>query len=145
MYHEQDPPTWTGPTAFYARDYRKPPRNDESKTWDSLYVWAGPTYSRNTMFFSMQADTLFAPPDDRQYYLELLQVPDGVVGAPQLGTTWEVPLDAMLTLELPAFGTENGLEGYRFAFTISTVVPEPTTLTLLVAAVVPAILRRRRR
>jgi len=143
MYHEYDPPTWTGPTEFYGRDHRSPPASDQSRTWDSLYVWATPEYGTDVMYFSMRADTLFAPPDDRSYLLELLQVPDGVVGAPELGTIWEIPLDAPFTVELPTFATKNGLEGYRFAFTVSEVVPEPTTLSLLAIGGLMAIRRRR--
>jgi hypothetical protein len=132
-FHEYDPPEWEGPTAFYGKDYHAMPEPHESEVWDSLYVWATPSYpaGEKTMFFSMRPDTLFLPPDDRDYILELLQVPEGVEGAPPIGTSWKVPLTwEGLVIEVPAYRTDDGLSGYRFSFTITKVIPEPSALLL---------------
>ena len=78
----------------------------------------------------MEPDADNPPPTDRHYMLELLQVPDGVVGAPPEGTVWPLPLDRLFTLVLPAYRTDDGRTGYRFAYTV-TAVPEPATMTAL--------------
>jgi hypothetical protein len=128
VYHQKYVGGWMGPTAFYFNDLRAPMAPDESKTWDSIYVWADLIYSGDVMPFSMQADAANPPPTDRTYLLELLTVPGDVVGAPPAGTVWHLPQSDVFTLLLPTWRGENGLDGYRFAFTM-TAVPEPTTLT----------------
>lgn len=127
-FHEYDPPAWHGSTGFYRTDFRSLPMRKESRTWDSIYVWAGPSYSQDTMYFSMlagstlcekQAPSAATPPSDRRYLLKLMGVPDGVIGAPPVGTIWELPLTGLFSLGLPTYRTTNGLEGYRFAFTMT--------------------------
>jgi hypothetical protein len=136
MYHEHDPFGWLGPTGFYHTDYRSLPAPEESKTWDSLYVWAFDSYTPETMYFSLLPDTSVLcqgrtaypaapPPTDRRYLLELLSVPEGVVGAPAVGFVWELPVDTLFTVALPTYRTSDGLQGYRFAFTITRVVTLP--------------------
>jgi len=137
VYYEHDPFSWVGPTGFYHLDYRSLPAPEESKTWDSLYVWAFDAYTPEMMYFSLIADmTLLCegrtadqavapPPSNRRYLLELLSVPEGVVGAPPVGFIWELPVGSLFTLDLPTYRTNNGLEGYRFAFTITRVVTLP--------------------
>lgn len=138
IYYEYNPPDWQGPTGFYHTDSRSLPAPHESRIWDSLYVWAYPSYPDETMFVSFQsfqaaqsslcgeqAYRAALPPSDRRYLLELLSVPDGVIGAPQVGTVWELPLGPLFTLELPTYSTTDGLEGYRFAFKITRVVSLP--------------------
>jgi hypothetical protein len=66
-----------------------------------------------------------SPPESRQYLLKLLAVPEGVTGAPPAGTVWELPVQGLFTLALPTYRTTNGLEGYRFAFTISDALAVP--------------------
>ena len=52
-------------------------------------------------------------------------VPDGVTGAPPVGTVWEVPPDALFTVELPTHRTTDGLTGYEFSFTVSEAEASP--------------------
>ena len=141
VYHEYGVDSWTGATGFYGIDRRAPLTPEDSKIWVPLYVWAKPSYEDDTMFLSLNN---YYSPADRDYLLELLTVPDGVVGAPAVGTVWDLPLDTLFTLELPTFKTDDGLEGYEFSFTI-TDVPEPATVGLLAGGVVPLLLHRRRR
>ncbi len=109
-----------------------------------MYVWAAPTYTGDLMYFSMAADTLFEPPSDRRYLLELLGIPEGMVGAPPVGTVWELPLGGTtFTLELPTYRTIDGLESYRFAFTITAVIPEPNSAALLLVGGATVLARRR--
>jgi hypothetical protein len=131
VYHQKYENGWLGGTAFYFNDIRAPLAPDESKTWDSIYVWADPIYTGDVMPFSMEADDTYPPPADRTYLLELLIVPDGVVGAPAVGTVWELPLNQVFTLLLPTWWSDTGLDSYRFAFTI-TAAPEPAGLAGLV-------------
>ena len=97
------------------------------------------------MNFSLVSDSLYPPPRDRRYLLELLQVPEGLEGSPPEGTVWELPLDELFTLKLPTHRTTNGLEGYQFALTFTAVVPEPGTFALLAVGVTPFLLRSRRK
>jgi hypothetical protein len=91
----------------------------ESKTWAPLHLWANPDiYEPNTMTLSIEPASDVPPPADRTYTLELLYVPDGVQGAPPVGTTWSVPPDQIFMIDVPTFMTYDGLEGYRFAFKI---------------------------
>ena len=87
------------------------------------------------MFFSMEAAQASAcpeergvfadlPPSDRRYFLELVAVPL-VAGAPPVGTVWEIPVGSLFTLELPTYRTEEGLEGYQFAFTMTRDITLP--------------------
>ncbi len=134
VYHEKYVDGWMGPTAFYFNDLRAPLAPDESKTWDSIYIWADPIYSGEVMPFSMQADAANPPPTNRTYLLELLAVPDGVIGAPPVGTVWHLPQSDLFTLFLPTWRSFNGLDSYHFAFTM-TAAPEPGTLDALAVAV----------
>ncbi len=143
MYHQYDPAVWTGATGFYQTDYRSQLAANESETWAPVSVWAEPAYSGDAMYFSMRSDSTYPPPADREYLLELLQVPDSVTGAPAVGTVWTLPLNETFTLTLPTYRTTNGLEGYQFGYTVAAV-PEPTGL-LPAAAVALLSLRRRRR
>ena len=145
MFHEYDSGGWQGPTGFYHADYRSPPGLEQSKTWDSLYVWAEPVYEPALMPFSLLSDSLYPPPENRRYRLELLHVPADVIGAPPGGTVWDLPLGELFTIELPTYRTTDGLDGYRFSFTISEVIPEPATLQMLVVGVLSLLSRRRSR
>jgi len=62
---------------------------------------------------------------DRNYLLELVTVPDGVTGAPAVGTVWELPTDALFTVELPTYQTTEGLTGYEFSFTVTEAEASP--------------------
>lgn len=141
MFHENDPDGWDGPTGFYAADGRKRLLPDESKTWSPLHLWADPKYGKPTMSLAVEADPYFTPPADRQYLLELTFVPEGIMGAPPVGTVWELPLDEMFVLTVPTYQAEDGLGGYRFSFTM-TAVPEPASA---IGLVVGALLLRGRR
>jgi hypothetical protein len=145
VFHKNKPPQWAGPTGFYADDYRTPPGKNESRVWDAVYVWAAPQYTQDRMWFSLAADTLFPPPRERQYLLELIDVPTWVTGAPAEGTVWEVPPGGTaLTLELPAVRTSSGLSGYQFRFTITPAIPEPAGLALSGLAGLLLLVRRAR-
>jgi len=141
VYHGGHEVGWSGPTGFYFNDFRAPLAPDESKTWTPICVWADPTYGGEQMAFSMEADADNPPPADRHYLLELLTVPDGVIGAPPEGTVWPLSLDRLFTLVLPAYRTDDGLTGYQFAYTV-TAVPEPEAALLL--ALLFLLPRRRR-
>ncbi|MFH1748600.1 MAG: hypothetical protein ABIG44_16315, partial [Planctomycetota bacterium] len=129
VYHAYDPPEWTGPTDFYRIDYRAPMSPGETKTWAPIHLWADAEqyYEGDKMYLSMMADVNFLPPANWRYVLELTYVPEGVEDAPEVGKTWELALDRTLTVEVPTFYAENGLDGYQFAFTVEAI-PEPATL-----------------
>ena len=74
---------------------------------------------------TFQASSTVPPPSNRQYLLELLSVPDGVTGAPLVGTVWNLPSYGTYTLWLPTYRTTDGLTGYEFAFTITEAQPDP--------------------
>ena len=137
MYHEQYVSGWTGPTGFYKSDMRAPMAPDESKTWDSIYLWGDPHYAAPQMSLALQPSGFAHPPPERTYTLTLLAVPKDVTGAPAIGTTWMLPLNEQFTVTLPTYTTTNGLTGYQFAFSASAVTPEPAALALglLLAAV----------
>jgi len=123
-YYEQGVNGWTGPTSFYRWDQRAPLTPDEGKTWAPIYFWADLAYTEPEMFIELDPLIyLGPPPPDRYYALELLYVPDGIVGAPPVGTVWEVSYKLPTRVYVPAFPTKQGLTGYQFAFTISPVDP----------------------
>ena len=113
-------------TGFYRNDLRAPLERNESKTWEPICVWARTTFVPDTMSVTFQASTdYYAPPTNREYFLELLSVPDGVTGAPPAGTVWQLSPVGTLILNLPTHRTTDGLTGYQFAFTISEAEPAP--------------------
>ena len=119
IYHENDPNLWNGPTDYYITDYRAPMSPTDSKTWSPIYLWANPdAYEPNTMAISFEPASDAKPPDDRLYTLELLYVPEGVEGAPPVGTVWEVPADLPFYIEVPTYKTYDWSAGYRFAFKV---------------------------
>lgn len=133
FYHAYDPPAWTGEEGFYRTDFRALMSEGDVKTWGGLHLWADPVYyGQETMMLSIAADQSHLPPTGWNYKVELLYVPEGIEGAPAIGTTWELELDKTLTIEVPTYGTYNGLESYEFAFTIEAV-PEPGAAVLLLA------------
>jgi len=101
---------------------------------------------------AIEADAYFTPPGDRDYLLELLYVPEGISGAPEVGTVWTVPLDETFVVTVPTYrwspdgpdGSEDP-HGYQFAFTM-TAVPEPASaFGLIVGGLILHANRRRRR
>ncbi len=141
VHHTRDVNGWLGPTGFYFNDLRAPLGPDESKTWSPIHVWASENYTDPLMWFSVQAEGPPYPPRDRKYSLRLAYVPEGLMGAPDVGTVWTLPAGGeTLTIEMPTWSTSDGLTGYQFELTMSAIVPEPGTLTSLVLVA----LRRRR-
>ncbi len=130
VFHENDPPDWEGPSGYYSADNRKPPLPHESKTFAPITLWATNGHESKTMSMAIEADAYFTPPADRRYLLELLFVPEGISGAPQIGTVWEVPRDKLFVVTVPTYrwmpDGANDPHGYQFAFTISAV-PEPAS------------------
>jgi hypothetical protein len=103
------------------------------------------------MSLALEADVYFTPPSDRSYLLELLYVPEGVEGAPEVGTVWEVPLDKTLAVTVPTYrwapdgpDDPDDPHGYLFSFTI-TAVPEPASVLGLIVGGMLAWAPRRRR
>jgi hypothetical protein len=131
VFHEYAPPDWDGPTGYYSTDNRKLLLPEESKTFAPITLWATSAYEPETMAMAIEADVYFTPPADRSYVLELLYVPEGINGAPEVGTTWDVPLDKTFVVTVPTYRwSPDGPDdphGYLFAFTI-TAVPEPASL-----------------
>jgi hypothetical protein len=127
VYHEYDPPRWSGPTGFYRLDQRRPPAHDQAKTWTPICLWADPDhYSDPTMYISFAADRNWVPPANRQYTVELLYVPNGIEGAPEVGTQWTVPLMGTLAIEVPTFKSYTGEGAYQFSFTVSAAADPPS-------------------
>lgn len=132
VYHENGP-DWSGPTDFYRTDFRAPLLPQETKTWSPIHLWADPQYyGLPDMYLAVEMDAGYMPPDDRDYYVELLHVPDGISNAPDVGTTWLIPRDRTLVVQVPTYETYNGLESYQFAV-VAGAVPEPAALLLLAA------------
>ena len=134
VFHEYDPPSWDGPTGYYSTDNRKVLLPDESKTFAPIVLWATNDFEPDAMSMAIEADPYFTPPADRSYLLELLYVPEGISGAPDVGTVWEVPLDEPLVITVPTYrwspdspDDPDDPHGYRFAFTMSAV-PEPASV-----------------
>ena len=144
VYHEYDAGSWTGPTGYYRRDFRGFIAPDEAMVWSPLHVWADPAFEDSKMALSFKADTLFPPPRNRDYLVELLYVPEGITGVPTVGTVWSLPLDSTFTIFMPTYRSTDGAGAYQFSFTITPEVPEPGSLTLLLAAAVPMLVRRRK-
>lgn len=144
IYHEYRPDGWQGPTGFYRTDFRAWPAPGEIKTWIPLHLWADPElYEDPIMTLSILGDPVYRPPTDWTYTLELLYVPPEIEGAPPVGTTWEVPAEGLFMVDVPTFRTYDGLEGYRFAFSMYAV-PEPSAAGGLIAALAWLTVRRRR-
>ncbi len=119
VYHEEGVGGWEGPTGYWKVDARATLAPDESKTWTGIYVWADPMYEGHDMYFSMQPHDELPPVANRTYELELVAIPEGVTGAPSVGTIWTLSLYDLMTLTLPTYTSVDGLTGYEFAFTIS--------------------------
>ena len=139
VYHVKGEEDWEGPTGFYSSDIRGGLAPDQGTTFAPIYVWADRQNPVETMYFSLEPGGPPLPPTDRRYILQLLAVPAGVVGAPEVGTSWTLP-DELFTLALPGFATDDGLTGYQFSFAITPTIPEPSTIGPLAACL---FLRRR--
>jgi hypothetical protein len=126
VYHEKGVDGWTAPSMFLFNDIRSPLAPDEGRTWSPICVWADLSYTSEQMAFSMEADAATPPLPNRRDMLELIAVPEGVVGAPLVGSEWALPRDELFTLVLPAYLTDKGLTGFRFAFSVYPV-PEPAS------------------
>lgn len=131
VYHETGVDGWSGPTGMYYNDWRAVLTPDVAKVWVPIYVWADLTYPGDQMAFSIEPDYGWPPPKTGSYTLELLAVPFGIEGAPPVGTVWSVPTDRLLTLVLPAYPTDKGEDGYKFALSM-TLTPEPAAALALV-------------
>ncbi|MGD8452963.1 MAG: PEP-CTERM sorting domain-containing protein [Phycisphaerae bacterium] len=143
IYHEFNPPEWTGPTGFYRTDHKAKMDPGDSKTWGPIHVWAEPgSELEDTMYFSIRADSYYKPPADWVYTLELISVPDGVEGGPPVGTQWLLRVDGnTMTVPMPFFESIDGMDAFQFTVS-ATPVPEPTSPVLVLAAGL-GLLRRR--
>ena len=90
------------------------------------------------------------PSPDRRYFLELLYVPEGIVGAPEVGTVWEISYRDVFYIEVPTYrwwedgpGPNGEPHGYLFSFTITPTVPEPTGFTGVLCGAALIAARRR--
>ncbi len=126
VYHQKGP-EWAGPTGFYYCDMRAEMVVNESKTWPDVYVWAPPDFPDDWMQLTLGATYTYPPPPTREYSLTLLQVPEGVVGAPEVGTVWRVwPLRRQTSfgIPLPTYRSTDGLTGYKFSYSVSEVLSD---------------------
>ncbi len=141
VYHERGATDWEGSTGYYFSDFRASLAEDESKIWSPIHLWATPNYSADEMYITFEPASWAPPNPTREYVVELEYVPDGMNGAPVVGTRWLLPTEDTLSIAVPTYTANDGAGGYRFSFTISAVVPEPTaTIGLLLGL----FLRRRR-
>ncbi len=138
-YHLAGSDGWDGLTGFYYADARAVMNHGETKVW-MLYIWAVPGSPFFDLSLSWEAPTYNDP--SIQATLELVQKPQGVTGGPALGTVWTTP---PTSFTLPRYTTTNGLTGYGFKFTLM-MLPEPTSLVVLVGCLLGAagLMRRRR-
>jgi len=123
---------WDGPTGFYKSDQRAPlpTTAGAAKTWQ-FYVWADPDLDQSAEHISLTLDPHRLPSgDEMSFWLTLADIPSGVSGGPEPGTSYALTATSSLRLSLPVFRTDNGLEGYLFELT-ATVIPEPTSLLAL--------------
>lgn len=116
LYREAGIDGWDGPTAYYWDEMRAPLELVDEKVWQPICVWADPIYIGETIDFSFELYELSPPYGERTYELELIAVPEGVDGAPPVGTVWTVEIGVETTMTIPVYRTEVGLEGYQFAF-----------------------------
>ena len=128
LYHINEPGGWDGPTGFYDVDLMSVPAPDETRTWGPIYLWATPDYADPNMAFSLLMDEQHPLPSNREYTLELIGLPKDYVWPAGAPTSWIIPQGVLpLTIYMPTFTTQDGLEGYQFQVTMSAVVPEPTS------------------
>lgn len=125
VYHQNGVDGWDGSTGFYRRDGRAALADDEDETW-LIHFWADRSYTEPEMFVALAPLSWALPPKGRDYSLELLYVPEGVSGAPAVGTVWPVPIveGEQLQVVLPTYASDDGLTGYQLAFSVSAV-PDP--------------------
>jgi len=132
VYHKASS-VWTGPTGFYAEDYRSAIPPGGSKTWWDFYLWAqnwtldppGTVQVRTTY-----EDASVRPPDGYLGHLVLDFVP--------ASCNWTGPTEFWLdltlrnTITLPAATVTDPLDGTRFHLTVyAPPVPEPASLLAL--------------
>ncbi|MBK9128008.1 MAG: hypothetical protein IPM13_09425 [Phycisphaerales bacterium] len=122
VYHHENLDGWTGPSAYYNYDRRAPLDPHERKTWSPLHFWAGPQHTAPLMSVGFAPAMLYPPPSNREYTLRLLHVPDGITGAPAVGTLWYLPAKSSFILIVPSYWTGgDGRTGYRLEFSASAV------------------------
>lgn len=131
VYHEQSD-SWKGPTGYYRTDRRKVMQANEGKTFAPIALWATDRYAPEIMGLAFEGDPANPPPEDRRYFLELLYVPEGLEGAPEAGTVWEVPYRGLFSILVPTYrwmddgpGPSGQPHGYLFSFRVTPVIPEP--------------------
>lgn len=122
VYHEADG-AWGGPAGAYSVDRRAPFAADVTKTWSPLVVWCDPNCAEDVIYIELVPYRYGPPPADRDYTLELTQLPAGVTDAPAVGTSWTLDPAKDFHLELPAFPTKDPLAGYHFTLTMGA--PDP--------------------
>ena len=143
VYHETSK-DWEGPAGYYMNDRRKILSPLESEVFTPIALWAERHFEPDVMGIAFEGDEFNPPPQDRQYFLELLYVPEGIEGAPPVGTIWEAPSDGPFsvtvptyrwTLPEPNYGSPDPA-GYLFSFTMTPVIPEPASFFGLILGAV---------
>ena len=156
VYNEQGVDGWTGYSGFFSSDIRSPLEMipGASKSW-RMYYWnnanAPPDWTNTDLTWVFGSGGLSLPPDSIEYKLTFLRLPVGMeewdppsYASPALGETVLLNEPSEGNWVLWTYRTENGLDGYVFELT-ATVIPEPSSLIVVGAGLLPIALAMRKR
>jgi hypothetical protein len=144
LLYRENGPAWTGPTGFFGEDIESPIPRGGNKTWWNIYMWAQnytPDPPNRVLFATATGDWDLVP-IAYTGHLVLDYVPESA--------NWTGPMDFWLDLgrenkfTVPIVTVTNPLDGVRMHITVYAI-PEPCSLAVLGAGLIPLALAARRR
>ena len=141
FHHTEGAAGWDWQSGWYWADTRPLPIPGATKTWPSLYLWAGAEVPIGDGLIYIKNDSSYFGFPNLTARLRLEYVPESI----SYNGPWQWNLPLTSSIAFPYYRTSDGLTGYRFSISV-TLIPEPSGLLTLAGGCLGAagLVRRRR-
>jgi hypothetical protein len=127
IYKENGKNGWDSDSGYYVRDARSILQARQTEVFEGIYLWAGNDVTAPNL--QLQLYDFYMSPG-MTYSLDLISIPNGVTYNGK--THWGIN-DRLITL--PFITSDDPTKGYQFRVTVTTPVPEPSSILALLCGI----------